>query len=138
VIKSGNVPNQEEVDALKQIIGIKLKGEKEITIPANFYDSLKYKLDIVVTDEQIDLASKFSLLQVLIQMLGSNPTILQDPTTKKYFMQLLEMGGISPATFESVESNEETLTTPAQMGGSVARTSTPNTQPTRMTASQTI
>lgn len=139
ITKSGNVPDESEIEALKQIIGIKVKSEKQIEIPANFYSNLKYKLDIVITNEQIDLASKFQAVQVVIQMLGSNPTILQDPNMKKYFMQLLDIIGISPAQFESIEPIEEPLITrPAQMGGSIARVPTPTAMPTRVQRTQTL
>ena len=54
------VPTEEELEALKQIVAIKVKGEKEIEIPESFYENLKYKIDIVITGEQIDQVSKFS------------------------------------------------------------------------------
>jgi len=138
ITKSGIVPDEAEVDALKQVVGMKVKAEKEINIPEGFYENLKYKLDIVITNEQIDLASKLSTIQVVIQMLGSNPTILQDPTTKKYFMQLLDMIGLSPAQFDSVEEVAEPLTGPAQIGGSIARTPTPTATPVKTTAAATL
>lgn len=125
VSKAKLLPSEEELEALKQIVAIKTKGEKEIEIPESFYENLKYKIDIVITGEQIDLASKFSAVQVVLQILGSNPTILQDPNTKKYFMQLLEVIGINPANLESVENTQEQINVPAQMGGSVAKTPTP-------------
>jgi len=126
------VPTEEELEALKQIVAIKVKGEKEIEIPESFYENLKYKIDIVITGEQIDLASKFSVVQVVLQILGSNPTILQDPNTKKYFMQLLEVIGINPVQLELVENTQEQINMPAQVGGSTAKVSAPTQTPTQM------
>jgi len=138
ITKTGLVPDESEVDALKQVVAMKVRAEKEISIPENFYNNLKYKIDIVITNEQIDLAARVSTLQVIVQMLGSNPTILQDPNTKKYFMQLLEAIGISPAQFETIETVEETAAVPAQVGGSIARAPAPNNTPTKTQATQTL
>lgn len=138
ITKSGNVPDESEIDTLKQVVEMKVKSEKQVEIPAKFYDNLEYKLDIIITNEQIDLAAKFSAVQVVIQMLGSNPTILQDPNTKKYFMQLLEIIGISPASLESVESIEEPQAVPARVGGSVARTPAPTALPAKTNTTQTL
>jgi hypothetical protein len=128
ITKSNQVPSEEEIEALKQIVAIKVKGEKEIEIPESFYENLKYKIDIVITGEQIDLASKLTLSQMAMQLIGSNPTILQDPNTKKWFMQFLEAGGINPVQLESVENTQEQINT-AQVSGSMAKPRGVNAQP---------
>ena len=122
ITKSKRIPTQGEVDAIKVVISEKLKKEKAIEIPEGFYSNLKYKIDVVITGEQIDLAAKMSGAQVALQILGSNPTILQDPKTKKYFMQLLEAIGLSPIDVQEEENLEDKmLQNVAQLGGSIAK-----------------
>jgi len=137
ITKSGNIPAQGEVDAIKIVVQEKTKKEKSITIPKDFYSNLKYKIDVVITGEQIDLASKMSGAQVALQILGSNPTILQDPKTKKYFMQLMEAIGMNPLDVQEEESPDAMLQNVAQMGGSTAKppavSSAMTSQPTQKT-----
>lgn len=136
ITNSGNIPAQGEVDAIKIVVSEKTKKEKSITIPKDFYSNLKYKIDVVITGEQIDLAAKMSGAQVALQILGSNPTILQDPKTKKYFMQLLEAIGMNPLDVQE-ESPDAMLQNVAQLGGSVAKppavSSAMTSQPTQKT-----
>ena len=96
-----------------------IKNE-EITIPKGFYDNLKYKIDIVITGEQIDLQSRMTTLQTIFQVLGSNPTILQDKRVKKIFYRMMDLSGINPEDLQLDEepSLEETIS--AQRGGSIA------------------
>jgi hypothetical protein len=137
ITKSGSIPSQGEVDAIKIVVQEKTKKEKSIKIPENFYSNLKYKIDVVITGEQIDLAAKMSSAQVALQILGSNPTILQDPRTKKYFMQLLEAIGMSPLDVHEEENPDAMLQNVAQMGGSTAKppavSSAMTSQPTQKT-----
>jgi hypothetical protein len=122
ITKSGNIPTQGEVDAIKIVVGEKTKKEKAIDIPEGFYKNLKYKIDVVITGEQIDLASKVTGAQVAMQILGSNPTILQDPKTKNLFMQLMNWMGLNPLTIKEEETPESLMTqNVAQMGGSIAK-----------------
>jgi len=71
-----------------------------LVIPKGYYDDIKYKIDVVITNEQIDVATKLTTLQTILTIIGTNPTILQDPRTKKVFYQLLDLAGISPIQFE--------------------------------------
>lgn len=121
ITKSGSIPTQGEVDAMKIVVTEKIKKEKAIDVPEGFYTGLKYKIDVVITGEQIDLAAKMSGAQVALQILGSNPTILQDPKTKKYFMQLLEAIGLNPLDIQEESAPDAILQNIAQMGGSIAR-----------------
>ena len=137
ITKSGSIPSQGEVDAIKIVVSEKTKKEKSISIPKDFYSNLKYKIDVVITGEQIDLASKMSGAQVALQILGSNPTILQDPKTKKYFMQLMEAIGMNPLDVQEEENPDAMLQNVAQMGGSTAKppavSSAMTSQPTQKT-----
>lgn len=121
VTENGKIPSRDEIVVIKGVVGEKLKTEKDIKIPKGYYDNLKYKIDIIITNEQIDLASKMSTLQTVLQIIGSNPTILQDPNTKKVFYQLLDLAGINPVQFETEEAPLEETLIKAQVGGSIAK-----------------
>jgi len=142
--RTNKYPTGREYELLKGIVKEQLKKQKDIDIPQGFYDNLRYKINIEITGEQIDLASRISTLQTVLVMISQNPTILQDPQTKKVFMELLDLAGISPIRFET-EAPElaetirgmEIAPVRAERGGSVARippvtTPTEATVPTRL------
>lgn len=144
IAKTGHYPTAKEYEIQKGIIKEQLKKQKDIPIPTSYYDNLRAKINIVITGEQIDLASRISTLQTVMVMISQNPTILQDPNTRKIFMELLDLAGISPLKFET-EAPElaetirgmETAPVRAARGGSVARippitTPTEATVPTRL------
>ena len=120
--RSGRVPNKGERDILKAIVQEQIKGIKDIKIPKGYYDNLEYKIDVVITSEQIDTASRLTTLQTILQILGSNPTILKDPRTRKVFYKLIDLAGISPTEFEEETPGlEDVVPQQAQRGGSIAR-----------------
>jgi hypothetical protein len=121
--KTGRIPNTQEMEVLKAINKEKINRKKELKIPKGFYEDIKYKIDIVITNEQIDIASRVTTLQTVLQIIGSNPTILKDPKTKKVFYKLLDMAGISPLDFKDEEPNMmDTIgQIQPQRGGSIAK-----------------
>ena len=123
------LPNFEERRILEATVKQEVENAKEIVIPADFYKDLKYKIDILITAEQIDMAAKLTTLQTVLQIIGSNPTILEDKRTKKIFYRLLDLAGINPMELE-FEEEENPLevaiqTSKAKRGGSIAKVSLP-------------
>ena len=138
--KNGRLPNTNERMILKGILQEKLKNDKDIEIPENYYDDVKYKIDIVITNEQIDIASRMTTLQTILQIIGSNPTILRDKVTKKVFYKLLDLTGISPIDLnveEEMPLEDMAGQMMAQRGGSIAGVQ-PIATPQQTTNSQTI
>lgn len=125
--QNGYLPSVQEVDFFKRVISQRLKERKEkyVRIPKGFYKDLKYKIDIVITGEQIDLQSKRVTLQTALNILASNPTILENPQTKKIFMELLNLSGISPISFVEEETPTIENAPLPERGGSLPRISTP-------------
>jgi uncharacterized protein YlxP (DUF503 family) len=121
-IMNGKIISPEEEQVLKQVTTETIKHEN-ITISKDLYKDFEYKVDVDITGESIDLSQRITTLQVALQMIGSNPTITQDPVTKKIFFKLLDMGGINPKEFDTIESQQfAPLGAPvAQMGGSMSR-----------------
>ena len=96
------LPSKEYFEILKASIGERVKQRKEklVKIPAGFYKGLKYKLDIVITGQYRDIAVQAQTMFAALQAITVDPTLLSDPTKKKFFYQWLEAGGINPTDFE--------------------------------------
>ena len=125
----GKVLSPNELKLVKAMTAAGLKG-KDYSLPDDFYD-FEYSVDVVVTGEQIDLAQRATALQTAFQVIGSNPTILQDPTVRRTYFRLLELTGVNPMELYDDEIPDLTNTiqeiTPmqAQRGGSIARPPAP-------------
>lgn len=119
--RNKNLPEAKEAETIKALSKEKLKKNKSWKIPEDYYDNLEYKIDIILTNEQIDTASRLSTLQTIMQILGSNPTILQDKRTRKIFYKAIDLAGFSPVILgmEDDANLEEVMATP-QRGGSIA------------------
>jgi hypothetical protein len=124
IAKNLKLPSSREAELLKAIEKEKLAKAKEIQIPDGYYDNLKYKIDIIITNEQLDVASRLTTLQTILQIIGSNPTIMREPRTRKVFYKLIDLAGFSPVDFEMEEPAEIEQVVSGQMaelGGSIAR-----------------
>jgi hypothetical protein len=141
ITKNRKIPSTSEYELFQTIEGERIKKSKEIEIPKDFYKDLKYKIDIIITNEQIDVASRLTTLQTILQIIGGNPTIIQDPKTKKIFYKLIDLAGFSPVDMglDEPESMQNMMMNQmAQRGGSVARSATPSTAPTNMSSPQRL
>ncbi|MEK9697401.1 MAG: hypothetical protein VW270_16680, partial [Candidatus Poseidoniales archaeon] len=76
--------------------------------------------DVITTGEQVDVGQKSQVYTLALQIVGSNPTILQNPVTRNVFFKLMELGGISPVEFANMEMEQTTNQQPMAQGGSVA------------------
>jgi hypothetical protein len=121
----GKMLSGNELQLVKSMTAAGLKG-KNFSLPADFYD-FDYSVDVVVTGEQIDMAQLATALQTAFQVIGSNPTILQDPVVRRTYFKLLEMTGVNPMELfdEDVPDLAQTMSNiapaQAQVGGSIAR-----------------
>ena len=128
--KFGKIMSPEMTELKKSLIAEELKSAA-IEVPKGLYDDLNYKITIVIDSENIDLTAKMTTLQTLFQIIGSNPSVLQDPTTKKIIFKMLNLAGFNPHDFESLETPTLQGTIQniqAQRGGSIAAP-TPATLP---------
>ena len=131
--KNGTIPDFQMRQMIKSITREKVMKEKDVEIPEGYYDNAKYKLDIVLTMENVDMTAKMNTLQTIITIVGQNPTVLQDKRIRKIFYKLIDMAGISPVSFgidQEPEMSEIVDRGVAQRGGSVARV-TPVSTPTQ-------
>ena len=95
LLKQGKIMDTRQAQMLKSIIAQRVKNE-EFKIPKNLYENLKYKIDIVIVGEQIDVATRQATMQSVLQLLASNPDIMKDKTTRGILNSMLDMAGINP------------------------------------------
>jgi hypothetical protein len=124
--KTKRIPSRQERELLRGIVLEEVKTAKDLEIPKNYYDNIKYKVQTVITGENMDIAAKLTTLQTVLQIIGSNPTLFRDKRAKKVFYQMLNYAGINPVEYEVLEENDEIEdiagTLRAERGGSIART----------------
>jgi hypothetical protein len=103
VNRNASYPSPKEIELLRGIVSEQVKKEKEkmITIPKDFYKDIKYKIDIDITSESVDVRIRASNMWVALQAITADPTLLTDPIKKKIFQKYLEQGGISLLDIES-------------------------------------
>ncbi len=125
--KMGKFLSPEMWDMKRALLAEKMKNSK-YEVPKGFYDDLKFKMRIEIVGESIDTAAKLTTLQTLFQIIGSNPTVMQNPTTKNILFKMLNLAGFNPHDFE----DEQVPSVPqvsqmaqAQRGGSISAPSVP-------------
>ena len=130
--RKAKLPTKIQFDAIKAGISERVKQGKEklLEIPQNFYNQLKYKIDIIITGEQKDTSVWAATLFAALQALTADPTLLSDPTKRKVFGKWLEAGGLNIADIEPEmkASSAEQLTESMPVkgaGGGVSRPSLP-------------
>lgn len=87
------MPDEEKV--LKSVLGESVKSE-EITIPKSTYDDSKFKIDIIIGDETIDLGERDQRLILLANMANNQPGLLTPTELKAIKRKLMESAGINP------------------------------------------
>ena len=137
VEKNGFFPSQEEKDLTKKKLLDEIKQQKNryITLPDNVWDDARYSVDVIITGESVDTGAKSQLIQFVLQIVGTNPAVMQSPQTKKMIFALLSLGGVSPAEIGLLDEQQATQENPQQqqVAGSLAKPTpvsgiTPNTQ----------
>ncbi|MFA5652245.1 MAG: hypothetical protein WC933_02680 [Candidatus Paceibacterota bacterium] len=123
--------------AIRKSIQAELLKKENMVLPKGFYDNLKYKIDIMITGEQLDVQARQATYMTIWQILGSNPTIFQDKRALRVFSKMLDSIGISPKDIFDEEVPTMQGTIGAQRGGSIAAP-TPVATPTMQPVAQTL
>lgn len=112
---NGYFPSREVRDVTKQKVMMDLKKNKNryLEIPDSFYDNARFMVDVLITGENIDNGTKSQVLQLAMQIIGTNPGVVQNPVTKRILFSMLALGGISPVELGLL--NEQAATPQAQM-----------------------
>ena len=120
--KTGFVPTLEELDDVytKAQDQLKAKESLSIKIPSRAYDEAKYRLDITITGEEVDVSAKSSLLQIAAQIAGTNPAAFQMEPSRTILLKLLSLGGytLNDLNIPDAQPQQQGMVPP--QGGSVA------------------
>lgn len=96
-ISNGAVPTPEMKETISVAVRALMKeNEQLLKIPKDFYKDVKYDVEIDITGESVDTRVKNATMFALLQAITSDPTMLKDPTKKKFLYTLAENGGINP------------------------------------------
>jgi len=127
VDKTGFWPSKEQRELLRLEVQDKLKGKKNrfLKIPDSFWKNAKYMADINITGESTDVSVKSQLIQMVLQIAGTNPMALQDPNSKNLIFRLLSLGGISPVELGLTYQSQAQPMMPPQVAGSLAKPTAP-------------
>lgn len=125
-LETGWFPSQEQKQLIRTQIKDKLKGQKNryLRIPDSFWKNAHYYVDINITGESFDVSVKSQILQMAMQIVGTNPAVLQNPAGKAILFKLLNIGGINPVELNLVDQPNQPAP-PTQVAGSLARPTAP-------------
>lgn len=85
---------------------IKQGKEKLLTIPKNFYDKIKYDVDIDITGESVDTRVRYATKFAILQAITADPTMTTDPVKRKILFGMAEDGGVNPNDLFAVQKND--------------------------------
>src|SRR3990167_7984977 len=129
LIRNRRAVSHQEIEFLKAIEQEKFKRVKNVKleIPDRYYADLHYKMDFVITGENVDVQTEIQTLQYILQIAIQNPQALQSPFVKKILQKMANLSlGLNPLDLDFEES--QSLLEQAMMSGG------PGAQTQRQTA----
>ncbi len=120
-MKTGWYPPKEQKDLIRMQVKDKLKGQKNryLKIPDGFWKNAKYYVDIDITGESMDSGTKANVLNLALQIIGTNPGVTQNPATRSILFNILSLGGVNPADLNLSPTSDQSGQQP-QVAGSLA------------------
>lgn len=121
---TGWFPSLEQKQLIREQVKNKLKGQKNryLRIPDSFWKNAKYYVDVNITGESTDVSVQSQILQMALQIVGTNPGVLQNPAAKSMLFKILGLGGINPAELNlDVPADQGQQQQPPQVAGSLAK-----------------
>lgn len=107
----------DDYNTLKQLererINKKLKKRRFLELPKDYFKDVEFKLDILITGEQINKSAVFETMANIMQTVAQNPQILQDPTLRKIFNKIIELSGIGISPAQLATPQVQPQATPA-------------------------
>ncbi|HDM31903.1 MAG TPA: hypothetical protein ENG32_00860 [bacterium] len=105
----GEVPDDEAIEVLKKDIERDYfeGGTTSLIVPPNFLKEAKFKIDVNITGERVDVAARLDALQVILQTISSQREALKDKRVKRLIGEMLQLLGVSPALLEEKISETE-------------------------------
>lgn len=122
ILSTNDFPAPEQLELVGNIAKDQLtKMPKQLLVEEGTYDkknALKYKLKVIITDENNTKKQNLETLQTLAQTAMANPQGLQDERVMKIIGMTLEEAGFSPLQFNMVNQTPTNPSlNPANQGG---------------------
>lgn len=120
--KTGYAPSKLVQDDFRLQIQQQLKEATElfIDIPDSMYDTAEYSVNVVITDESMDIGAQTQVLSTALQIKNANPMIDQDPFGKAILYKFLSLGGFSPVDFDMMTAASQQPAPQMAPGGSIS------------------
>jgi len=121
--KTGWFPPKEQRELARVRVTDELKGRKSrfLKIPANFWKNAKFMVDVDITGESMDTSAQSQVLQIALNIVGTNPAVLQDPVSRNILYKLLNLGGINPTSLGMTPQALQAQAPQLPQAGSIAR-----------------
>ena len=130
VLKNHYLPTKEEFLTAEKALAEQIGGmDKKLKVVEGFFtdtDLEDLRIFFDPTGERADKGAQMETQTNLLQILASNPTILQDPNTRMILGRILEASGISPLKLAGFVSEPQTPPSPMLPGGSGAEGGDPS------------
>lgn len=130
-LKTGFFPSKEEREIARLDIMESLRKNQTrfVKVAKNTYKNAKYHIKVEITGEGIDTNAKSQILQMVLQIIGTNPAVMENENTKRIIFAMLSMGNISPVEIGLLDQPAQPQgQVPPEVAGSLARPQAPTTQ----------
>jgi len=129
IARENKIPTQSQFEIIKTVVGeaVKQGKKKLLKIAKGFYQNLKYKIDIDIVGEAMDVGVRATNKWMALQAVSADPTMLSDPIKRKFFSSWLEDGGLHMVDFEAETTIPSIETLPQRVGGGISRPVVPPT-----------
>ena len=118
------IPSKVQADAMKQIIADKQEAS-DIYVPAKYYENVDYLVEIEITGQYKDSRVEAANNLMILQSIGTDPTLLTDPNKRKIFAEILEGMGKNITDFGSPQVNQIEQSVQENVGGGISKANLP-------------
>ncbi len=121
--EKGKLPSKNQWDMIKSKISQDVRTGKEslVKIPKDYFQNLDYDIDIVITGQNRNIGVEAANVQMVLQAIQQDETLLTNPKKKRVFARLLDGLGLNISDFEMEEETgegmEEMIAQKARGGG---------------------
>lgn len=119
ILENESYPDPQQLSLVGSLVKDQIKkGPKQVRVLKNYYADLKYKVKVIITDENDAKKENLETISTMVQVAMANPQGLQDPRLMKLVNIVLEQAGYSPLEINAVnETPTNPLLNPANQGG---------------------
>lgn len=122
-VRTGTIPSRLALELERQRLEGVMKKRKDLAfeLPDGFYDDVEEVVEVIVTDESVDVKQRLQTLEKVFQTMATNPAVMENPVTRTIFIKMLELAGVSAVDLDLVKSDMDEnpglgVAKPAPMG----------------------